>query len=82
MSDSEQCPLCERRKEQSSEFCSLHMSALEKINSAYPAWSKGYGDLSKDAYYDKLERLNETGRAAKQVIQYLKDKQPNSVETK
>jgi hypothetical protein len=81
MSESEQCPLCERRKAQSSEFCILHESAFEKINSAYSAWCKGYGELTKDAYYDKLERLNETGRAAKQIIQYFKDKQPNSVET-
>jgi len=80
MSNSEQFPLCERRKERSSEFCSLHESALEKISSAYPTWGRGYGDLTQDAYYDKLESLNETGRAAKQVIQYLKDKQLNSVD--
>jgi hypothetical protein len=81
MSDSEQCPLCERRKERSSEFCSLHESAVEKINSAYPAWRRGYGDLTQDAYYDKLESLNETGHAVKQVIQHFKDKQPNRMKS-
>jgi len=75
MSESDQCPLCERRKEQSSEFCGLHRSAFEKIESAYSAWNKGYGDLTKQTYYDKLEGLNETGRAAKEIIQYLKNKE-------
>ncbi|MFI5448563.1 MAG: hypothetical protein ACHQ03_02195 [Candidatus Bathyarchaeia archaeon] len=75
MSESDQCPLCERRKEQSSEFCELHRSALEKIGSAYSAWNKGYGDLTKQTYYDKLEDLNETGRAVKEIIQYFKTKE-------
>jgi len=75
MSESDQCPLCERRKEQSSEFCELHRSALETIESAYSAWNKGYGDLTKQTYYGKLEGLNETGRAVKEIIQYFKTKE-------
>jgi len=74
MSGFDQCPLCERRKVQSSKFCELHSSAVEKIESAYSVWNRGYGDLTKQAYYDKLERLSETGRAVKEIIQYVKSK--------
>ena len=74
MPEPDQCQLCERRKEPSSDFCDLHKSAFENIESAYPAWSKAYGRLTKQEYYDRLEGLNETGRGVKDIIQYLKSK--------
>lgn len=73
MSDSAQCPLCERHKE-ASDFCSLHESARRNLEAAYGTWNKGYGNLTKEEYYEKVENLDETGRAVKEVIQHLRDK--------
>jgi len=70
----DQCPLCERRKEPGSEFCSVHRAASANIESAYSTWSEAYGGhLSKDEYYKKLVALGETGDAVKEVIQHLRN---------
>lgn len=67
------CPLCQRKSEDGTEFCSLHNTALMNLERAYSFWSKAFGSLSKDEYYSRLEHLPETGEAVKKVIQHLRE---------
>lgn len=68
------CPLCQRKIEDGTEFCSLHNTALKNLEHAYPFWQEAFGSLSKDEYYSQLEHLPETGEAIKKVIQHLREK--------
>jgi hypothetical protein len=71
----EQCPLCERPRELSSEFCYLHNIALRNLESAYASWNKAYdGKLAKDEYFAKIATLPETGGSAREVVQHLRKK--------
>jgi hypothetical protein len=69
------CPLCERPRLSPSEFCTLHSAAHDNLEDAYAAWSKSYdGNLTREEYFTRLEKLGETGPAAKAVIQHLREK--------
>lgn len=69
------CPLCERPKEPSSEFCGFHTAALKNLDIAYSSWTKAYdGKLTKEEYYSKLSALAETGRTVKSLIEHLRGK--------
>jgi hypothetical protein len=70
---SDQCPLCERPKKTSSEYCVLHSAALAKLDEAYSVWKKAFGDMTKAEYLAKVEALPETGRAVKNVIRRVRD---------
>ena len=71
----EQCPLCERPKEPSSKFCSLHNTALRNLENAFSSWNKAYdGKITKKECLDKIESLPETGQSVKEVIQHIRDK--------
>jgi hypothetical protein len=72
---SEQCPLCERLKEHSSEFCSLHNTASRNLEDACSSWSKAYdGKISKEEFLDRIETLPETGQSVREVIHHLREK--------
>ncbi len=69
------CPLCERPKQSPSEYCTLHSNAHTNLENAYPAWSKAYdGNLTKEEYFTKVEKLGESGHAVKAVIRHLRGK--------
>jgi len=69
------CPICGTAKQHSSEFCSFHETAHSNLESVYPAWNESYGgSLTKGEYFRKLEKREETGRAVKDVIEYLRMK--------
>jgi len=69
----DQCPLCERRKSESSELCEFHGAALKNLEDMYVKWQRGYGEgFSKEAYLAKLDELSETGQAVKDVIRFLR----------
>jgi len=69
------CPICGTARQPPSKFCAFHEAAHSNLENAYPAWSKSYGgNLTKREYFDKLEEKEETGRAVKSVIQYLREK--------
>jgi len=70
----DQCPLCERPKKSSSDYCNLHKAAFTNLENAYSSWSKAYGKLTNDEYFAKLENLGETGRAVKNLIRHLRKK--------
>jgi hypothetical protein len=72
---SDQCPLCERRRAPSSEFCNLHNVALNNLENAYMVWNRGHGgNLNKSEYFTKIEKLDETGNAVKDIIKHLRGK--------
>ncbi len=69
------CPLCERPRQPPTEFCTLHSAAHSNLENAYAAWIKAYaGNLTKEEYFTKLEKLGESGHAVKAVIQHLREK--------
>ncbi len=71
----EQCPLCERPKESSSEFCSLHNTALRNLENAFSSWNKAYdGKISREECLDKIGTLLETGQSVKEVIHHIRGK--------
>jgi hypothetical protein len=72
----EQCPLCERPKVSSSEFCSLHNTALRNLENVFSRWNKAYdGKISKKECLDKIETLPETGQSVKEVIHHIRGKE-------
>ena len=75
------CPICERRKEESSELCEVHGAAWQNLENAYANWNRAYGgSLTKELYFTKVEGLGETGQAVKDVIKYLRRKGPTQCE--
>jgi hypothetical protein len=73
-STAEQCPVCGTAIQPPSKFCAFHEAARSNLENAYPAWKKSYDDLTRAEYFDRLEKKEETGRAVKSVIQYLREK--------
>jgi hypothetical protein len=68
----DRCPLCERSKASSSEFCELHDEASRNLESAYASWKEAFdGQLAKERYYAQIVLLPETGQLVKEVIQHL-----------
>ena len=71
----EHCSLCERPKQSPSEYCTLHSAAHTNLENAFAAWSKAYdGNLTREEYFTRLEKLGESGHAVKVVIQQLREK--------
>jgi hypothetical protein len=66
------CPLCERKKSDGMDFCSLHDAAFTNLENAFTIWSTAFGGLSKDDYFSKLVQLSETGESVKNVIQHIR----------
>ncbi|MGD0689619.1 MAG: hypothetical protein ABSA50_07610 [Candidatus Bathyarchaeia archaeon] len=67
------CPLCRRPKKPPSEFCAFHYTAQTNLEAAYAVWCKSIGlNLTKEEYYARLEKRDETGAAVKALIQYLR----------
>ncbi len=65
----DQCSLCEKPREASSEYCNLHEAALRNLQGQYAKWLKAFGEsLSQDEYFSKLLSLDETGDAVKRLI--------------
>ena len=67
----ERCPLCERRKHETEQFCSFHNTALWNLRQGYELWIEAFGGIAKEMYYSELEKRPETGDAVKEVIKYL-----------
>jgi hypothetical protein len=68
----DRCPICERTRESTGDFCTLHNATLRNLERQYLQWNKAFdGNLTKDDYYTNLLKLNETGSAAKTLIKYL-----------
>jgi hypothetical protein len=56
-----------------SELCALHYEAQTNLESTYEVWCKSIGpNLTKEEYYARLEKRDETGAAVKALIQYLR----------
>jgi len=70
-----ECPVCRRRRESESEFCSLHSRAMKNIIEAREKWCLAFGqELARPEYFERLLRLEATGTAVKDVIIYLQRK--------
>ena len=69
-----ECPLCERQKEVSEEFCRFHNIALMNLKHDYKYWNEAFGGLEEEEYYSRLEKHPDTGSAVKDVIKYLRAK--------
>jgi hypothetical protein len=69
------CPICGRPNADGSQFCILHDAANKGLEGAYAAWTKSYsGRLSQQEYFDRLEKLSETGQAVKEMIHHIRAK--------
>jgi len=71
---SDQCPLCERRKDTGSDYCVFHNVALANLDNAHSAWREAFGEITKTEYFTKVEALPETGKAVKDIIRHLREK--------
>jgi hypothetical protein len=70
---SNECSLCERRKDESAQFCPFHLAAAKNLEDSYVKWRDAYGeDFTKELYYAKLEHLDETGQGVKDVLPLLR----------
>jgi hypothetical protein len=71
----DQCPLCERHREPSSQFCNLHGEAFRNLDNSYSLWSKAYGGkLTREEFLAKVAILPETGKSVREVIEHLRSK--------
>ena len=71
---SDQCPLCERRKDSGSDYCVFHNTALANLDKAHSAWRKAFGEMAKMEYFTKVEAMPETGKAVKDIMRHLREK--------
>ena len=68
----DQCALCDRHREPSSEFCDIHNTAMRNLENAYSAWNKGFsGEFSREECFNKIASLSATGQSVKTVIRHL-----------
>jgi len=69
------CAACGGPTAGDAQFCTRHLTASRNLEAAYEVWRKAYGgSLSKEDYFSKLEALQETGQAVKEVIEHLRRK--------
>ena len=65
------CSLCERRKQESEQFCELHNTAFKNLERGYKMWQDAFGSVEIQKYYSELEKQAETGSAVREIIKYL-----------
>lgn len=59
-----------------SPFCKRHNRAHKQLESAFGKWKSAYGgQLDKKAFLERVLQLPETGQKAKEVIQFLLEKE-------
>lgn len=69
------CSICQRTSEATGEFCTLHNTALRNLESQYLQWNEAFGgNLTKADYYTRVLIRNETGSAAKKLIEHLQQR--------
>ncbi|HXX72848.1 MAG TPA: hypothetical protein VEI80_04065 [Candidatus Acidoferrales bacterium] len=66
------CPICRKPSVPNSDFCILHFEAMKSIEDGYVKWCSAFGqEITRRDYFQRLLRLEETGTAAKKVIEYM-----------
>jgi len=68
----DECPICQRLNGKDSQFCSLHSQASKNLEGQYERWRAALGEeIDQSEYFQQLLRLEETGQAVRDVIEYL-----------
>jgi hypothetical protein len=68
----DECPICQRPKDQDSQFCSLHSEASKNLERQYEKWRMAFGEeIGRNEYFRQLLPLEETGQGVRRVIEYL-----------
>ncbi len=65
----DQCSVCEKPRNEHSEYCSVHEAAKTNLEAEYANWFRAFsGAISKEEYFSRLLDLEETGEAVKRLI--------------
>lgn len=62
------CILCVRKAIQE-KYCEYHYEALQSLRVHYEIWKSRYGDISWDDYLNRLQKMKNTGKWIKEVIE-------------
>jgi hypothetical protein len=66
------CKLCDSPTFGGSEFCELHYKARLSLDEGYKIWLKAYsGELTMQDYLEEILKIQETGRAVKEIAAHL-----------
>lgn len=59
--------MCNKVKENNSDYCQYHTEALSIINEKYPIWERAFGGISWKDYLDTIIKNPKTGEWIKDV---------------
>lgn len=60
------CQAC--GKDAQNRYCKYHEKAFSGLQEHHKAWVRAYGNISWEAFLEKLEAMQETGQWVKEVI--------------
>ena len=61
-----ECLACGKQAQE--RYCKYHEKAFQGLQAHHEAWMRAYGDISWEAFLEKLERMQETGQWVRDVI--------------
>lgn len=68
----ENCEVCREAVEPSERFCEIHRLAHKNLRGSYARWKSAYsGQILEVDFLKRALSLDETGRAAREVISFL-----------
>ncbi len=65
------CSICNEPTE-NNQFCEIHQAAYNKLHEEYNKWKKAV-EITWEDYLDELIKNQYTGKAIKEIIDYLKN---------
>lgn len=68
------CVLCSEPSDSSQEYCTVHQRALNNVKEAFSRWTLAYGRIEVSDFLDRLEKLDQTGQRAKEIVTFLRDR--------
>lgn len=49
-------------------YCRYHEKAFSSLQEHHKTWVRAYGDISWEAFLEKLDGMQETGQGVKEVV--------------
>ncbi|HVH14612.1 MAG TPA: hypothetical protein VNA15_02695 [Candidatus Angelobacter sp.] len=66
------CSICGQATEEARlDLCATHTRALHRLEQAYDVWVNAFGGIAPADFLKRLARLRETGKNAKEIVDFL-----------
>ncbi|MHA1905811.1 MAG: hypothetical protein ACW98Y_00830 [Candidatus Thorarchaeota archaeon] len=71
------CQICGRKVDSEEQFCEYHAIANENIINSFEKWQSAM-EIQWDVYLEKLDEEESLGRFAKEVVEFLMQRDDSS----